>query len=347
MRVGVVTFHRVPNFGAVLQAWSMAYNLRELGADVEILDYRAPGNEAMFKRHGFKALVPSIGAARQKRFVRKNVPLSKVLYSLKDVEDYVSRAGFDVLACGSDQIWKKDHRLGFDPVYYLGFNVPSGVRRISYAPSCGDMTGYGEHSANAMDCFNRFYRLSVRDGNSMEVLHRLGLRNVKRVVDPTLLADFSSILRKRSDNTPYLAVVGGLDDASVRLVREVAAALRLRIIAAGTRCTAAHIEKRFVSPEEWLSLIANAHFVVTSLFHGSALALKYRRPFISLDCAGRRTKLQDLLDHFGLQSRLAAKSGDDYVFSDELLHLDYSQYESSIESALADSREFLKEAIYG
>ena len=40
MKIGILTFHRSNNYGAVLQAYALQNYLLEYGLDVEIIDYR-------------------------------------------------------------------------------------------------------------------------------------------------------------------------------------------------------------------------------------------------------------------------------------------------------------------
>ena len=41
-KIGVITMHRVQNFGSVLQAYALSEKLNRLGADCEIIDYQYP-----------------------------------------------------------------------------------------------------------------------------------------------------------------------------------------------------------------------------------------------------------------------------------------------------------------
>lgn len=39
MKIGILTFHRVYNYGAVLQSYALQKVIKQLGYDVEIIDY--------------------------------------------------------------------------------------------------------------------------------------------------------------------------------------------------------------------------------------------------------------------------------------------------------------------
>ena len=53
MKIGILTFHRAHNYGAVLQCYAMQEILRRMGHDVQVIDYRQPWIEEFYKFFGF------------------------------------------------------------------------------------------------------------------------------------------------------------------------------------------------------------------------------------------------------------------------------------------------------
>ena len=49
MNLGIITFHRALNYGAVLQAYALQYFLREMDIDSRIIDYRCKEIEYFYK----------------------------------------------------------------------------------------------------------------------------------------------------------------------------------------------------------------------------------------------------------------------------------------------------------
>ena len=49
LKVGIITFHRAINYGAVLQTYALSKYLRECGYDVQVLDYRCKAIEDSYK----------------------------------------------------------------------------------------------------------------------------------------------------------------------------------------------------------------------------------------------------------------------------------------------------------
>lgn len=346
-RVGIITFHHVHNSGAVLQAWSMMRILQDLGCSVEIIDYRPKSLDIKHKRKGIKAFYPSLGRLIFRLFIKTNFPLTPTFRTHVDVTKYVVNKGlYDYLICGSDQIWLKDRFLGFDSTYFLDFDDSAATRRVSYAPSCGNMIDFGEHSAEVARLLSKFRAISVRDKNTMSILNSLGITNATLVADPTLLANFDSVIKPLQTNRQYLVVAGETDSVSCVFIKKIARQLNLDIIAL-SRCAAADIEKRFISPLEWARYIAGAKYVVTSLFHATALAIKFRKPFVALGTQGRSFKIIDMLERFGLEERYCRPQRGRYELTPELLELNYGNANKAISELSKISIEFLRGALYG
>jgi len=278
------------------------------------------------------------------RFMEKNLPLTSLCRTKDDVARLVQARSYDSLVCGSDQVWMKDDYVGFDATYYLDVVGSTATRRISYAPSCGSMSSYGEHAEVVKRLLSRFNAISVRDRHTMQLLASLGITGTTLVIDPTLLADFTPLLQRRRIPSDYLAVVGPTDDAACKFIRSIADRLGLPIVALGTRCRVADHQKRFVHAGEWVTYLSAASFVVTSLFHGAALAIRFRKPFVALDTGGRGFKLVEFLARFGLEERFRRPAG--YTVEAQLLTMQYDSCEREIAAAIAGSVDYLNSALH-
>lgn len=347
-KVGLITFHHVPNFGAFLQAWSLVQVMQGLGCDVEVIDYRPPALERKGRRKGWKAYVPSLGGWRMRRFMTRQLPLTPVCTTRQEVAALVQNRRYDRLVCGSDQVWMKDDYLRFDPTYYLDVNGSTSTRCISYAPSCGSMRSYGEDGPEVKRLLSRFHAVSARDQKTIDILNSVGITDVTHVVDPTLLADFRPLTGDRPLSEDHVAVVGPMDPASARFARCVADQLRCPLVALGTRCPTADREKRFIHAGEWVRDVSRARLVLTSLFHGAALSIRFRKPFIALDAGGRGFKLVDLLTRFGLEDRFLQRGEDGrYSHPPRLLDMSYEGAEGRLKSSVEHSMAYLRAALHG
>lgn len=56
MKVGIITFHRAVNYGAVLQAFALQHAVEKMGNEAEIIDYRcAEVEKAASPLRGFRS----------------------------------------------------------------------------------------------------------------------------------------------------------------------------------------------------------------------------------------------------------------------------------------------------
>lgn len=115
-RVGILTYHRVSNPGALLQAYGVEQSLREAlsGASVEVVDYRPWLGELRERgqclRWRFPFLIwPNIAnLMRMRRFLRDDLTVSDDHLTTDDraraLEFLEER--YDVLVSGSDCVWE-------------------------------------------------------------------------------------------------------------------------------------------------------------------------------------------------------------------------------------------------
>lgn len=341
-RIGLLTYHRVHNFGAVVQSWAMTRLLSRHG-DVEVLDYPTLYETGRHRRRGWKALVPSIGRIRFNRFVAR-LPLTDHLPTPEEVSRQVGSGRYDALVCGSDQVWMTDDRRPLDAPFFLSVGEVPGLRRISYAPSCGPIRSFGPHGDAVRRALADFAAVSVRDDYSRDLLADLGIDVDMVVADPTLVADLSPLVGPRPRRRPYLAMVGSHGSADAELARRIAARRGLDVVAVGCRSRLADASCRFASPEEWVNHIAHADFVVTSLFHGTAVSIAFRRPFVAVPSAGRAFKIADLLDRIGLADRLVSGSERSSIDLDAVAELDWQEHGRPLEEWIRRSRRFLDDS---
>ena len=159
MRVGIITFHFVNNFGGVLQAYALQRFVKErCEVEVEIIDYRnwfirltdrirllpiTSNPKEIFS--GLRTMGARIG--RRNKFGKFSIRYSHL--SRKYMSGYGLRKcppGDDKYICGSDQIWNPILTAGVSYGYYLQFeNNPHN--KIAYAPSFG--------TASVNKCFKK------------------------------------------------------------------------------------------------------------------------------------------------------------------------------------------------
>jgi hypothetical protein len=305
MKVGIITVHSVPNYGAVLQAYALATHLRSTGIEAQTIDYRQPGLEEVFRlRWRFPPPVKHwLRLRRNRAFVEGRLPLSPGRYHsvtefLPAIKDY------DAFITGSDQVWFTGQDQNFDPMYFLDFPAP-GKRKISYAASAGGTTDFAEFTPQVRAALASYDHIGVRDSHTAQLVAPLAPHPPVQVVDPVFLCDFANILSQTPPiPEPYLLVFGDFSGRLDPALRAIIQATGLKtVVTLQYPCPAATKRIAAASPPQWLTWFKHAAFVATSYFHGAAIAAKFARPFIAIPTPGRRIKVATMLDWMGLRPR--------------------------------------------
>lgn len=305
-KVGIITFHDTPNYGATLQCYASSAFLMDNGADVEVINYNPPHTTLQYIKNLFLGRQRSLGNIRRVwrffAFGRKRLKYSGGYTPHRSGLRKLAQR-YDLAITGSDEVWKVDHMRRFDPSFYLDFCDPATTRIISYAASASMVTDMSKRS-EVRPLLNRFEAIAVRDPGTGEQVTALTGREPKMVVDPTLLWDWDRehlppILKGR-----YVAVYSYLNDSEMAAVRMAAEAKGLKVVCFGCRHGAADLNLGGIGPEEWLRVVKHADLVVTNFFHGVVFALLFGRPVFAHVNAAKRLKLERIMTLAGLTGRL-------------------------------------------
>jgi hypothetical protein len=306
MKVGIVTVHSVPNYGAVLQAYALAAHLRGRGVDAETIDYRQPQLEEMYRvRWQFPPLVNHwLRVRRSDAFVRNRLHLGA--HECRSVAEFLPVVDqYDAFITGSDQVWFTGPVQYYDEMFFLDFPAP-GKRKISYAASAGGTTDFKEFAPRVRRALSEYQHVGVRDSSTAELVRPLSPVAPVEVADPVFLSDFARLLDGAGipKDEPYLLVFGDFRGALSPALRAIIGATGLkRIVSLQYPCPDATERIAAPSPEDWLAWFRHATFVVTSYFHGTAIAAKFERPFVAIPTPGRRIKVATMLDWMNLRHR--------------------------------------------
>ena len=199
MRIGILTLHDSPNYGAVLQAYAMRAYLAGLGHEAFVIDRRRdPGNAPLRTPPAERGEIRLLGlfkvdarngareyARRCERtlaFERDRIGMSP--YHFHGWKDAPSDLGLDLVLVGSDQVWNANN---LDPADYLLKDVPGNPPGIAYAASVGMPEFPADRLEDFRTGFARFAAIGVREREAAEMVRSLGFA-AEHVVDPVLLA---------------------------------------------------------------------------------------------------------------------------------------------------------------
>lgn len=348
MKIGIVTIFAVPNYGAMFQAYALSSFLRDQGFDAEVVDYRQPALDRYFR---FQLKFPPpvhhwMRLCRCRAFVSDHLTCSSQrIHSAADLGSAAHH--YDALITGSDQVWFTGPVQYYDRAFFLDF-AANGCRKISYAASVGGTTSFGEFEDKVRSALQDIQHLGVRDPHSASVIAPLAPRPATLTVDPVFLHDFRDLLCDQPPiEEPYLLLFGNFQGDAANLVRRVRETTGIkRVISLQYPCAAATRRIPAPHPVEWLNWFRHASFILTSYFHGTAFAVKFGRPFVSIPTPGRRLKVETLLEPLGLGDRCFMETPDSDAL-DEIVNSepDWDFAQSRLTSLVDASKAFLQTAL--
>ncbi|MFA0411144.1 polysaccharide pyruvyl transferase family protein, partial [Vibrio splendidus] len=200
-KIGIVTYHCVDNYGAVLQAYSLLDTVKTLsGADVEIVDYRPI---EITKNYSFSILPNNLSLIKlisntlsyplKKSKNNKFKSFSKKLIKLSKKPDNVLWDEYDYLIAGSDQVWNPSiTRLA---PYYLNFPDIT-AKKVSYAASIGKDELSKDELCYLSESLKYIDHVSVRESSAIGIVKDiLTKKDVVQVLDPVFLKEPSDWLK--------------------------------------------------------------------------------------------------------------------------------------------------------
>lgn len=335
-KVGLMTIYSVPNFGSVLQTYATQVLLERLGVECWIIDYDRSNSwyysHGSFKPSLVNSVVKSLGIKSKHRkekklnnFRNRYLHLTsryKSLYSLETA----SWTSYDAFVVGSDQVWNTRFSYG-DSVYLLSF-VPNGKPKISIASSFALKELPDKYIDKFRYYLSSFEHLSVREAFGKDIIQKQLLidKDVEILIDPTLLLSqidwLEAIPRSHFKKKEKYILLYMLDYAfrPQPYIFEVASYFQKKY-GYNIYVLEGEISKEYKSIlkykdvidssiPEFIDYFSNADIVITSSFHGSAFALNFGRPLISIVPGGGDDRQTSILKDVCL-SKLAVKVGDD------------------------------------
>lgn len=365
MKAGVITFHSAHNYGASLQTWALQEALKKLGVEPcvihyhpDIIDrlYRAPKQDTFAKKRRYLMKKRYRNTVRQQweKYEKYQNFLQEHLQLVGDFTDYESlssaRLGLDAYITGSDQVWNSDHIGGFDPAYFLNFAEP-GKRRISYAASVGRDYIYAQYRKSIQESLKDFTAISIREESTRPAIEELAGQPVSVVADPTLLLqkeDYERLRKPVERRGRYILVyMMEKNDALISFANRISITLGIPVIQRRRQRIFKNELYNFASdtPDEFLSEVEGAEFVLTNSFHGTVFSIIYEKPFISMLHTSTGSRTSDLLKSLGLEDHILYQTSQFH----ELSQLEIKQKEvlqQRITQLREKSYQFLQKALF-
>lgn len=305
--VGVVTMHKIVNYGSFLQAYATQYIIEKLGYECNIIDYQFP-NEWHFKRginqtRGIKKNIANIiHKLGIKPEHRKKIKLNKAVNKYLNLSKKYKTPSeikkkppiYDIYVTGSDQTWNPKHTKG-DDTFLLAF-APDDAKKISFSASIAGNNLEEKYKASFKKLLLKYNHISIRDSGGNKIIKELIEKEVHVTLDPTLMMnrnEWSLFSKNRNSIYPdngyiiFYLITHSFDVTPYiyKLLKELQEKTGLKVysfseipISFGINYETCHD----IGAEDFIELFEKSSYVVTSSFHGTAFAVNFGIPLYSV-----------------------------------------------------------------
>lgn len=368
--IGIITIHKINNYGSVFQAYALQQVCENLGYRAEIIDYNFPNVQHSNNKYAvvedtlptepkwIKLLFAKDLLQQHKgiaRFVAKYQHLSQQTYNSPE-ELRVAPPHYDVYITGSDQLWSPRHCNG-DPAFMLHF-APNEALKISYAASIGAKDLPEELRPIYNELLGRYRHIGVRENSGVEVIDRVVGKQAVTVLDPTLLLnrdEWNKIASpKRQVKKKYILcyflnysfnAFPYVDDLAEYMQQQTGYEI-VRVARPPHKLKCKHTHYRVgASPEEFLALVRDAEMILTTSFHGTAFAVNYGKPVFTVvqDRNAGDSRQVSLMSNLGLDAQILSTT-ESFPSKDRFFY-NVEQEQSRLEQLRQNSKQYLINAL--
>lgn len=353
MKVGTLTFHKVNNFGAVLQAYALQKYLLQLNYNAEIIDFSPNQQINNLKASKFDKVIKYLTSPKKqidaritnkkfREFRDENLKLSKQTF-IGDDSLEISNLNYDAYIVGSDQIWNTD-LSNKAKAFYLHF-VNAGRKKISYAASFGKNTFNEVEKKYITEYLQTFNSLSVREKQHADLLFNMFNINALVTLDPVFLirqSEWEKLIKpiRRKPKKYVLVYLLEYSEELFECANKKAKELNCDILYISLMKE--KINGRVltgIGPSEFLDAFSNASYVCTNSFHGTAFSIIFKKNFSVVKHTTRNSRIDNILEISGLKERYYKRGK-----SNEQ-NIDYSQVMKRLIDPIYQSKKFIESSL--
>lgn len=353
MKIGILTFHRAQNYGAILQCYALQKILREMGHDVSVIDYNQKYIKKVYKIFDVQRFVqcalfhfhPRVALKylwdvktritrkhNFENFIKENINLSEECDCSNIPND------FDLYIIGSDQLWNSSLTGSCDKIYWGEFFHKPSSSIITYAisTSLSDLSGINETFVKQH--VKNFKSISVRETSlSLYLKEKCIAKDIIVCLDPTLIADkniWESVCSHRFQDEKYVLIYRARGyKNNPELLKQKAEYLAKRENLRVIDITSANLPI-----EDFIGLFRYATCVITTSFHAVAFSIIFNKPFYAIALNdGHDSRYVDLLKSIGLESSIVRPD-----FIPQLVEVDYTIVNKNLSKLRSISIDYLK-----
>lgn len=346
-KIGIITFFNALNYGAVLQAYALQKKLKDIGCDVSFIGVTL---ESFNRKECFRlsdkiknVFLKLINEPKARKFRRFQNNEFNIIYNGESYEEILKKKmHFDLIVCGSDQIWNPKITNGLQPYYFA--NGFESDKKISYAASCGNTSTIKSEMCKFKELTSELDKISVREEPAEMYLKEQGIQS-QTVVDPTLLisekawkelAQKSIVNQEVKEKYIFVYDLEGTEQFS-EVVNNLAIKTGLIVVSLRNKSHYYNDKKRFpnASPYDFLQLILNAEYVVSNSYHALMFSYIFNKIMYIVPHTRYSERMSSFLSKF-------SKTFDGHAY----LCVDFSRVSrKNIGKTINDSISFIKSAM--
>lgn len=355
MKIGILTFYLADNYGALFQAFASKYYLKSLGHEVYIIDHLK--RKKIFIRYFLKGFPLKANIkycilqllkspfikyrnAIFTQFIHKYLMPFTGIWETNDND-------FDCFIVGSDQIWNPIYTNKYRSVFFCEFPGAKNKKCIAYSASMG-INYIPQELHNELNKYlQNFSAISVREESTKKLIEPLVNIPVEVTIDPTFLLTKAQWLKlfpgeKRIPAKQYVVVFevrhSNLTDKLAKLISQK---YNYQILTIPSDINLKDKKTyKSLDPFDFINTIANASFVITTSFHGTAFSLICRVPFYSIVTQAKDSRIKDLLYSCGAENRIVNKIPEE--IND---YLDWDTIAQKLDIYINKSKNYLEKSL--
>ena len=338
-KIGIITVPDYNNYGNRLQNFAVKEFFSKLGYtldtlelnDIEFGQYKKRYIKLFMKKFKLRLLVHMFefingGLKKVKRYKKFEVFTQKYLgakyypdgriKALKKIADQ-----YDYIVLGSDQIWHPTV-MTTPNLFFATFADPNKV--LFFSPSFGVDRLNGEYAEKIKVLLGNKKNITVREPSGQKIIFEILGKDATVLPDPTLCVSPATwkelaLPTYGAQDKPYVLkyFLGNESESYKEEFSRISDHCKADIFELAEKSNKAGYT---TGPREFLGAIMNAEYVVTDSFHAAVFCIIFNKPFTVFSRLNSRnekegldSRIDDLLERFGVQSRKFSQSGENEI----------------------------------
>lgn len=351
MKIGILSFQNTNNFGAYLHVIALYKKLKQMGCDVQVIDYmcselnrrEVPRLQLSFSLKAILSIFIS-GIILKKKYKCLRKELSSIVQLTRQYDENNIKSInslFDRFMVGSDIVWALDV-TGYDYNYFLNF-VKDNNKKVAFSSSVGDCNKFKDDS-KLSNLLRGFTQIAVRETEAQEWVRSISGKYADYVCDPTMLLtskEWDECIKPKNYHSDY-ALVYFVDKDRKCLKDAIEYSrkhdLKVKFINYGLPVKDVEIVKP-TSLSEFIGLIKHSKMLFTASYHGMLFGLYYHKELMYYNRA-HKSRMSSLATILGVED----KCGDSLNVKD-YLPINYVDVEKRINEFRGKSEEVLQKMV--